>query len=49
MRHPHAGFIGVEPFLNGMAKALAAIDADGLANIRLHFGDASRPARLAAR
>ena len=40
MCHPHAGFIGVEPFVNGMAKALAAIEAEGLANIRLHFDDA---------
>jgi tRNA (guanine-N7-)-methyltransferase len=39
-RAPHVGFIGVEPFVNGMAKALAAITARGLANIRLHFGDA---------
>ncbi len=39
-RHPQSGFIGIEPFENGMAKALAAIAARGLANIRLHFGDA---------
>src|SRR4030095_1003843 len=39
-RNPQSGFIGVEPFANGMAKALAAIAARGLANIRLHFGDA---------
>jgi tRNA (guanine-N7-)-methyltransferase len=39
--HPRAGFLGVEPFVNGMAKALAAIEAKGLANIRLHFGDAT--------
>ena len=38
--HPRTGFIGVEPFVNGMAKALAEIDARGLPNIRLHFGDA---------
>jgi tRNA (guanine-N7-)-methyltransferase len=37
---PHAGFIGVEPFVNGMAKALAAIESNGLHNIRLHFADA---------
>jgi len=37
---PHVGLIGVEPFVNGMAKALAAIDANALSNIRLHFGDA---------
>ena len=34
------GFIGVEPFVNGMAKALAAIEDTGLQNIRLHFDDA---------
>jgi tRNA (guanine-N7-)-methyltransferase len=39
-RLPETGFIGVEPFLNGMAKALAAIAARDLRNIRLHFGDA---------
>jgi tRNA (guanine-N7-)-methyltransferase len=38
--NPDTGFIGVEPFVNGMAKALAAIDARRLTNIRLHFGDA---------
>jgi tRNA (guanine-N7-)-methyltransferase len=36
-----AGFIGCEPFVNGMAKALAAIEALGLDNIRLHHGDAA--------
>ena len=39
--HPHIGFIGVEPFINGMAKALAAIERTGLQNIRLHFDDAT--------
>jgi tRNA (guanine-N7-)-methyltransferase len=34
------GFIGVEPFVNGMAKALAAIEGNGLRNVRLHFDDA---------
>lgn len=38
--NPDCGFIGIEPFLNGMAKALAAIEARGLANVRLHHGDA---------
>jgi tRNA (guanine-N7-)-methyltransferase len=37
---PHAGFIGVEPFVNGMAKALAAIESGNLRNVRLHFDDA---------
>ncbi|PWB94414.1 tRNA (guanosine(46)-N7)-methyltransferase TrmB [Methylosinus sporium] len=38
---PDVGFIGCEPFVNGMAKLLARIDALGLANIRLHQGDAA--------
>jgi tRNA (guanine-N7-)-methyltransferase len=37
---PQTGFIGVEPFVNGMAKALAAIESGTLQNIRLHFDDA---------
>ena len=40
-QHPRAGFIGVEPFVNGMAKALAAIELKKLSNIRLHFDDAT--------
>jgi len=40
-RQPHIGFIGIEPFVNGMAKALAAIDERQLGNIRLHHGDAT--------
>jgi tRNA (guanine-N7-)-methyltransferase len=40
-RHPRTGFIGIEPFINGMAKALAAIDERKLENIRLHHGDAT--------
>jgi tRNA (guanine-N7-)-methyltransferase len=40
-RNPRVGFIGVEPFVNGIAKALAAIEAGGIANIRLHFDDAA--------
>jgi len=39
-RHRHAGFIGVEPFLNGMAKALVEIADRKLGNVRVHFGDA---------
>jgi tRNA (guanine-N7-)-methyltransferase len=40
-RQPDMGFIGIEPFINGMAKALAAIDDRKLKNIRLHHGDAT--------
>src|SRR5262245_35031543 len=39
--NPQVGFIGCEPFVNGMAKALGAIDALALENIRLHHGDAT--------
>jgi tRNA (guanine-N7-)-methyltransferase len=38
---PRTGVVGVEPFVNGMAKALAAIEAAQLRNIRLHFDDAT--------
>jgi tRNA (guanine-N7-)-methyltransferase len=40
-QHPRTGFIGIEPFVNGMAKALAAIAAQRLTNLRLHHGDAT--------
>jgi tRNA (guanine-N7-)-methyltransferase len=39
--NPRSGFIGADGFLNAIAKALVAIDGNGLTNIRLHFGDAS--------
>jgi tRNA (guanine-N7-)-methyltransferase len=35
------GFIGCEPYVNGMAKILAQIDAQAIANIRLFAGDAA--------
>jgi tRNA (guanine-N7-)-methyltransferase len=38
---PDAGFLGVEPFINGMGKALAAISENGLTNIRLFNRDAA--------
>jgi tRNA (guanine-N7-)-methyltransferase len=37
---PRTGCIGCEPYQNGMAKALAVIEAEHLRNIRLHHGDA---------
>lgn len=37
---PHTGFIGCEPFINGMAKILAGIEAAGSETIRLYAGDA---------
>ncbi len=39
--HPQTGFIGCEPYVNGMAKILAQIEARGLSNLRLFAGDAS--------
>jgi tRNA (guanine-N7-)-methyltransferase len=39
--NPDTGFIGSEPFVNGMAKALAAIEQHKLRNIRLSAGDAT--------
>ena len=38
--HPDWGFIGCEPFVNGMAQALTRVSAEKLTNIRLHHGDA---------
>jgi len=38
--HPEVGFIGCEPFVNGMAKILASIEAGAIDNIRLYAGDA---------
>ncbi|MEM7767711.1 MAG: tRNA (guanosine(46)-N7)-methyltransferase TrmB [Pseudomonadota bacterium] len=39
-RNPDVGLIGCEPFIDGIAKVLTMIEAQGLANIRLHPGDA---------
>lgn len=39
-QNPAIQFIGIEPFINGVAKTLAGIDRGGLSNIRLHHGDA---------
>lgn len=38
--HPSARFIGVEPFLNGVASCLRHIEESGVTNVRLHQGDA---------
>jgi tRNA (guanine-N7-)-methyltransferase len=37
---PDHGFIGAEPFLNGVVGALAHVRDQRLANLRLHLGDA---------
>jgi tRNA (guanine-N7-)-methyltransferase len=51
---PDTGFIGCEPYVNGMAKILAQIEAHNIRNIRLLAGDAAEllawlPARSLAR
>ncbi len=38
--YPNIGFIGCEPFLNGVAALVEEIDADGLQNIRIYPDDA---------
>ena len=38
--NPDRAYLGVEPFLNGVAKALGQIDDAGLTNVRLLEGDA---------
>jgi tRNA (guanine-N7-)-methyltransferase len=39
--HPKTGFIGCEPYVNGMAKILAQIEAHNIGNVRLFAGDAA--------
>ncbi len=39
-RNPQVGFIGCEPFVNGVANLLGHIDAQKLTNIRIHPDDA---------
>jgi tRNA (guanine-N7-)-methyltransferase len=51
---PDTGFIGCEPYVNGMAKILAQIEARQIGNIRLYAGDAAEllgwmPSRSLAR
>lgn len=38
--HPEIGHIGAEAYLNGIAKALVAIEEEDLSNVRLHGSDA---------
>ena len=39
---PGTGFIGVEPFVNSMAKLAAVIEGEGIENIRLYDDDATQ-------
>jgi tRNA (guanine-N7-)-methyltransferase len=41
LAHPDIGFLGCEPFVNGVAKALAGIAAEGIENLRIFQGDAA--------
>lgn len=41
LAHPEIGFIGCEPYVNGMAKILAQIETHDIHNIRLVAGDAA--------
>jgi tRNA (guanine-N7-)-methyltransferase len=38
--HPEVGLIGAEPFINGVASLLGAIETRKLTTIRIHDGDA---------
>jgi tRNA (guanine-N7-)-methyltransferase len=38
---PNTGFIGCEPYVNGMAKILTQIEAHNIGNVRLFAGDAT--------
>jgi tRNA (guanine-N7-)-methyltransferase len=38
--YPEHRFIGVEPFMNGVASCLRHIEESGVTNVRLHMGDA---------
>lgn len=38
---PQLGFIGCEPYVNGMAKILTQIEAHNIGNVRLFAGDAA--------
>ncbi len=40
--NPEEGFLGAEPFLNGLGKMLVHLDEVKLANVRLFAGDARR-------
>jgi len=51
---PDTGFIGCEPYVNGMAKILTQIETHNIGNVRLFAGDAAEllawaPARSLAR
>jgi len=46
MEHPGVGFIGCEPFEDGVVKLLSAINLEGISNVRVCAGDARPLLRL---
>jgi tRNA (guanine-N7-)-methyltransferase len=40
LREPYVGFLGAEPFVNGVAKCLAKLETQAIANVRLWPDDA---------
>ncbi|WP_105381284.1 tRNA (guanosine(46)-N7)-methyltransferase TrmB [Neorhizobium alkalisoli] len=40
--NPQTGFIGIEPFVNSMAKLLSRVDELGLKNVRVYDDDATQ-------
>jgi tRNA (guanine-N7-)-methyltransferase len=44
--HPDVGFLGCEPFEDGVIKVLSAIEGEGLTNVRVWVGDARPLLRL---
>ncbi len=40
VRRPDVGFVGAEPFINGVAKVVAQVSARGLGNVRILDNDA---------
>lgn len=45
-QNPDVHILGVEPFLNGVVKAVSGLTKDGLDNISLHRGDAREVLKL---
>ena len=40
LAHPEVGFIGCEPFVNGIARLLSSVDAHKMQNLRIYADDA---------
>ena len=46
LKHPDIGFVGCEPYINGVASHLSLIDRDNLNNIRIFDDDARKLFRV---